>query len=216
LPVCTFATLEASGDVCGTTMYRAVETVSFTVPQEAGAEVLLGLRVAERELLSIDDLEAAATRLGLDAKAQLSELHSYVDRFGEYKAPFGVAVKVARRCCERFSREVLRHLREEVEELRQEIVSGNLDVSRSWWIGNEAYRERAEARLEELGPVFAIVIGWCGQEAAGEFREVIALRQEVDRLQGVVNNLANWLKDAGHPQKAALMLKDMGSTYEKE
>jgi hypothetical protein len=41
---------------------------------------------------------------------------------------------------ERFSREVLRHLRKEVEELRQEIVSGNLDVSRSWWTGNEAYR----------------------------------------------------------------------------
>jgi hypothetical protein len=105
-----FAALEASGDVYGTMTYRAVETVFFAFPQEAGAEVLLGLRAAERELLSIDDLEAAATRLGLDAKALLSGPHSYVDRFGEHRAPFGVAVKVAKRCCENFSAKVLRQL----------------------------------------------------------------------------------------------------------
>ena len=75
-----------------------------------------------------------------------------MDRFGEYRAPFGVAVKVAKRCCENLPKEVLRHLREEEEELRQELVSGNLDVSRSWWADNEAFRERAEARLEELRP----------------------------------------------------------------
>jgi hypothetical protein len=48
------------------------------------------------------------------------------------------------------------------------------------WTQNAAYRERAEARLEELGSVFAIGMGWCGQEATEEFRELIALRQEVD------------------------------------
>jgi hypothetical protein len=201
-----FAALEASGDVYGTTTYRAVETVFFAVPQEADAEVLLGLRAAERELLSIDDLEAAATRLGLNAEALLSEPRSYVDRFGEYRAPFGVAMKVAKYCCERFSREVLRHLREEEEELRQELVSGNLDVSRSWWTDNEAYRKWAEARLEELRPVFAIFRGWCGQG--------IALRQEVDRLQGIIKDLARWLKGSGHPLKAALLLKELGRSDE--
>jgi hypothetical protein len=79
-------------------------------------------------------------------------------------------------------------------------------VSRSRWTDNEAYRERAEARLEELGPIFAIVREWCGQEAMEEFREVMALRQEVDRLQGIVRDLARWLRDAGHPLKAALVL----------
>ena len=181
---------------------------------EFGAEVLLGLRADERELLSIDDLEAAATRLGLDAKALLSGPHSYVDRFGEYRAPFGVAVKVAKRCCENFSREVLRYLQAEEQELRQELVSGNLDVSRSWSTDNEACREWAETRLEELGPIFAIVRRWCGQEATEEFREVIALRQEVDRLQGIVKDLASWLKNAGHPQKAAQVRKQLGRTDE--
>jgi hypothetical protein len=74
------------------------------------------------------------------------------------------------------------------------------------------YRERAEARLEELGPIFDIVREWCGQGAVEEFHEVIALRQEVDRLQGIVKNLAKWLKDAGHPQKAAQVRKQLGKT----
>ncbi len=89
-------------------------------------------------------------------------------------------------------------------------------MSRSWWTDNEAYRERAEARLEKLGAVFAIVREWCGQEATEEFREVVALRQMVDRLQGIVKDLARWLKDAGHPQKAALVLRQPGRTDEKE
>jgi len=62
-----FAALEASGDVYGTTIYKAVETVFFAIPQEAEAEVLFGMKAIERELLSIDDLDVAAARLGLDA-----------------------------------------------------------------------------------------------------------------------------------------------------
>jgi hypothetical protein len=127
------------------------------------------MRAVERTLLSIDDLDAVAARLGLDVEALLSEPRSYVDRFGEYKAPFAVAVKVAKHCCEKFSREVLRYLQAEEKDLRQDLVSGNLDVSRSWWTDNEAYREWAEARLEESGPIFALVREWCGQEAADEF-----------------------------------------------
>jgi hypothetical protein len=145
-----FAALAVSGDVYGTTAYRAVETVFFAIPQEAGAEVWFGMKAIERNLLSIDDLDAAAERLGLDAEELLAEPHSYVDRFGEYKAPFGVAVKVAKHCCEKFAREVLRYLHGEEEELRRELVSGNRDVSRAWWTDNEAYRERAETRLEEV------------------------------------------------------------------
>ena len=151
-----FAALEVSGDAYGTATYRAVETVFFAIPQEFGAEVLFGMKAVERNLLSVDDLDAASARLGLDVGKLLDEPRSYVDRFGEYRAPFGVAVKVAKHCCRRFAREILRHLHEEEEKWRQELVSGNPDVSGSWWTGNEAYRERAEARLQESRPVFAL------------------------------------------------------------
>jgi hypothetical protein len=43
-------------------------------------------------------LAAAAETPGLDAKALLSEPHPYVDRFGEYRAPFDAAMRVAKRC----------------------------------------------------------------------------------------------------------------------
>jgi hypothetical protein len=84
------AALEASGDVHNSVPYRAAELVFFAIPQEAGAEVFFGIRAIERELLVIDDLEAATVRLGLDAEALLSEHLAYVDRSGAYRAPFGV------------------------------------------------------------------------------------------------------------------------------
>ena len=86
---------------------------------------------------------------------------------------------------------MLRHLQAEEAELRQELVSGNLDVSQAWWTDNGVYRERAEARLEELGPILALVREWCGQE-----------------------DLARWLRSAGHHLKTALMLKELGPTDE--
>ena len=69
-----FAALEVSDDVYGTATYLAVETVFFAIPQEAGAEVWCGMKAVERQLLSIDDL---------DAEELLAEPHSYVDRSGE-------------------------------------------------------------------------------------------------------------------------------------
>ena len=38
---------------------------------------------------------------------------------------------------------------------------------------------------------------------------MIALRGEVDRLRVIVKDTASWLKDSGHPQKAALVLKEL-------
>ncbi len=33
-------------------------------------------------------------------------------------------------------------------------------------------------------------------------------------MQGVVRDLARWLKDAGHPLRAALLLKELGRSDE--
>ena len=45
---------------------------------------------------------------------------------------------------------------------------------------------------------------------------MIALHRKVYRLQGIVKRLAKRLKDAGHPQEAALVLKELGRSYEEE
>ena len=111
--------------------YRAAELVFFSVPQEAGAEVSFGHRAAERGLLFIDDLGAAAERLGLDADGLLAEPLAHVDRSGVYRAPFGVAVEVARQFCRRFGGEVLRRVEERERKLRGEIVSGDFTSATS-------------------------------------------------------------------------------------
>ena len=88
---------------------------------------------------------------------------------------------MAKHCCRRFLREVLGRIKKEEDELRQELVSGNLDPSDSWWVDSASHREYAEQRLRELEPVHALIREWCGQEAseAGRGRAARELNAEV-------------------------------------
>jgi hypothetical protein len=73
---------------------------------------------------------------------------------------------------------------------------------------------RAEERLREEAPIFALIRQWCGQESVEEFEQIQALRAEVGRLRKLVESTATWLRDAGHPQKAARLLKDLNDVGE--
>lgn len=139
----------------------------------------------------------------------LAEPYAYVERSGWYKAPFRTAVKVARHCCRQFPHEVLGGIKKVEDELRQELVSGNLELSSSWWVDSTSHREYAEERLRELKPVHAPIREWCGQEASEEFDQVLALRDEVDRLRDLVRDTAWWLKNHGHPVKAGLLREEL-------
>ena len=215
----TLAALEASGEVLGTVPHRAAELVFFAVPQEAGAEVSFGYRAMERDLLVVDDLGVAAQRLGLDADGLLAEPFAHIDRSGVYRAPFEVAVKVARQCCRRFGGEVLRRVEGRERELREELVTGRLAIgdhapesllAGSRWVSPEAVREHARAKLEEAAPAFALVRGWCEREGVDGFEESRALREEVDRLRAILEDTVRWLRDSGHPVKAALLSREPG------
>ncbi len=140
----------------------------------------------------------------------LAEPHAYVERSGWYKAPFRTAVGVAMHCCQQFPREILGNTKRDENGLRRELVRGNLDVRESRWIDGARHREYAEERLRELGPVHALVREWCGQVASEEFDQVLALREEVDRLRGLVQETAWWLKNNGHPVKAGLLRRELG------
>jgi hypothetical protein len=56
---------------------------------------------------------------------------------------------------------------------------------------------------------FALIREWCGEQAVREFDRVLELREEVDRLRGLIEDTARWLRDSGHPVKAALVLKQL-------
>ena len=82
------------------------------------------------------------------------------------------------------------------------------------WVPPEAVREHARADLEKARPVFALLREWCGREVLGGFDEARALREEVDRLRALVEDTARWLRDSGHPVKAALLSKELGRDNE--
>ena len=168
--------------------WEAVDEVFGTLSRisDPSEEVILGYNAVEENLLTIQNLEAVAWRLGLDKEKMLAEPHAFVDRSGWYKAPFQTAVKVAKHCCRQFPREILGCIKKDEDELRQELVSGNLVPPESWWVDSASHREYAEERLRELEPIHAVIRGWCGQEACEEFDQVLALREEVDRLRNLV------------------------------
>lgn len=200
------AAMEASEDMYRTVSWQAVEMVFWAVSVED--DIGIGYRAVERELLVIRDLEETAPRLGLRAEDLLAEPHSYVDRFGDYKAPWRVALRVSKHCCERFSQDVLRYVQREEDELREQITTGRY-VSRFSDREFGIDRGYAEERPREQEPLFALIREWCGEQAVREFDRVLELRDEVDRLRGLIEDTARWLRDSGHPVKAALVLKQL-------
>ena len=218
-----FEALDATGDVYDTVPYKAVQMVLFALPPGEGSDgVFFGHKAIESELLNIEDLDAAQKRLGLTAEELLVELHSYVDRCGEYKAPFEVVIKVAKHCCRTFTQDVLRYVQAEEDALKEAVVSGYYTFPdrryRSWndKDGFEILRTRAEEWLAEQEPIFALVREWCGEEVVEEFDQVLALREEMDRLQALVEDTVRWLRLSGPPLKAALLAKELNQTSEPE
>ena len=154
------ATVEASEeDAKDQVTWEAADKVFGIMSEisDPSEEVILGYRAVEEDLFAIQDLDAATRRLDLDKEEMLAEPYAFVDRSGWYKAPFRTAVKVAKHCCRRFPREVLGRIQKDEDELRQELVSGNLDVRESWWIDSARHREYAEERLRELEPVHSLI-----------------------------------------------------------
>lgn len=209
------AALDASGEVYETVPWRAVQMVFWSLPQGLSEEIHLGHRAIERELLVIRDLDTT-TGIGLDTEALLAEPNAFIDRFGEYKAPFQAAVQVAKQCCERFAQDVLRYVKVEEDALQDAVVSGYYA-----WPGlkgevSHVRREWAEERLSEQESVFDLVKEWCGQATVEKFDQAHALREEVDRLRNLIEDTARWLRDAGHPVKAALLRKELDQSSHSE
>ncbi len=70
--------------------------------------------------------------------------------------------------------------------------------------------------MRELAPVHVLIREWCGHEASEEFDEVLALREEVDRLRNLVQETAWWLRNNGHPVKASLLRRQLGRISEED
>lgn len=80
-----------------------------------------------------------------------------------------------------------------------------------------AYRIPAEKCAEYLRtrePIFDLVREWCGQSTAERFDEVIALRNEVQRVKQLVLGAADRLEELGGHQLASKLRKEANNTVE--
>ena len=191
---------EASQEAEGSLQYEAVAL--------ALEHVDFGWREKERALLRVEDLADAARALRMQPEDLLAEPLAFVDRHGVYWAPFATAQRIALVLCRQDPQRVLAKVQKEEEALRETLVTG---IYRSPFSGDawDASREWAEEEIAQKMPVRALVREWCGADAQAEFNERMALRAEVSRLRDLVKDLAHWLREQGHPVKAALVLKDL-------
>jgi hypothetical protein len=154
-----FAAIDASGDVFDTVTWKAVEAVFLSLShlQLPGQEFSLSHQAVDRVLLVIDKLDAVAARIGVSAESLLTEPHAYIDRFGGYKAPFQVAIRVAEHCSREFASDVLRYVKTEENKLHRAVVSGHFHPSHREKGRAETLREWAKQELSYQGPVFTLI-----------------------------------------------------------
>lgn len=136
---------------------------------------------------------------------------SYVDRHGVYRAPYASAEKIARGVCRQNAQRVLAATVQEREAYHEALLTGTYHSAGT----GHTYRfsrDAIEQRMAEERPAWELVSDWCGAAAQRDFDERAALRDEVARLRGQIERLADWLKESCHPVKAALVLKALNTT----
>jgi len=198
------AVREASMSGWGTVEHRAAYRAIHAYPRPDG--LMIGYphpEYGEPPMVTAPNLAEVAEDLGIGEADLCSEPLAYLDRFGTYTAPWGVAERLAKRIAEVYPEHVLAHVEQEERELREGALygehreDGRGERRRCWYVAPERFVER----LREEQPAFNLVRAWCGQ-AAERYDEVAALRAEVERLRGLVHEAANWLQNSRHPRVA--------------
>ncbi len=187
------------------TEFRAVQEVFFALPRD----IDLGYISTDYGVLTIEDFDSTARKLGLPIQEYLSEPHAFIDRSGDYTAPFSVATKLARHCCQRFPREVLLRIIPEEEAQRESVITGYYVDPHNEDHQYDVDRKKAEEFLRKTEHAFALIREWCGRDAVEEYNQVTSLREEVDRLRRLVSKAADWLEGVGQKSKATQLRKEL-------
>ncbi len=198
---------QLSADMAGTPVHRAVELVFLASPIHG---ISFGYRGNDEQLLVVEDPSALSDFLGLSEEAFLNAPGAWTDREGTLRAPFQVAERVARVLCEKYPREILAYIATEESDDRQAITTGYYTSSR--YPERDGYFvdvDKVRQGLREEAPAYALVRQWCGDTAVSEYDELIAAREELDRLRRLVEVAASWIEANGNPQKARALLRSL-------
>lgn len=148
-------------------------------------------------LLCICDFDEAASELGLDRDKLLSEPGAFIDRNGQYVAPFSTAVWLAQDFCMHFPAQIASYARHQEADCCQKIAKAPDD--------HRFYEEQLALQRQAN----ALIRQWCPEADWDEVDERLILREEVRRLRGLLESAIQTMESRRLKTEAALLRKEL-------
>jgi hypothetical protein len=186
-------------------MADAVSTVWFATAEENVFFDVRDRHPLELTVVHVEDRDDAIESLIDDLRGSPG---AYVDSGGDLHVGQVAAIRVAVHLARRWPERVLAYAEREVERVRV--------AARTGWYESELHddggfrvdKDKCRQWLAEKEATAAVIRQWCGAGAVAAYDEVSDLRAEVDRLGRLLEDTVRWLRQAGHPQKAAALRKE--------
>ncbi len=137
-----------------------------------------------------------AEAIGMTEEELLEFPNAYVDRAGVYRAPFVATVEITKRYCQHDPTNVL----EGTQILEDQLEA--LASTAHFPFGMPVDHAYAADNIRRVRPALDLLRTWCGGEALDEWSEIETLRAEVDRLQELIENIADQIHRAGNADLA--------------
>lgn len=147
-----------------------------------------------------------AETVGMTEEELLDLPNAYVDRAGVYRAPFVAAVEITKRYCQHDPANVLEGTRMLEEQLEAMASTAHLPF------GLPVDHAYAADNMRRVRPALDLLRSWCGGEALEEWSEIETLRAEIDRLQELIENIADQIHQAGNRELAKRLRQVMLNT----
>jgi len=191
--------LVAAGISCcteGTIVKEAVVSVFGGVYNICGHEyTFTGWSGLYDGLLCIWNFDKAVGELGLDGDKLLSEPGAFIDRNGQYVAPFSTAVWLAQDFCVRFPAQVASYVCHREADYCQKIAKAPDD--------HRFYEEQLALQRQAN----ALIRQWCPKADWDEVDERLILRDEVRRLRSLLESAIRTMESRRLKTEAALLRK---------
>lgn len=161
----------------------------------------------------IVDVSGLAERLQLDEGTLTAEPVAF-EEGGRLYVPWATTELIVRRACELFPEQVLREVAEQEEKARQHAMHGQTLASsgrnghlfhteadqEAKWDAEEPYGKRMRDLLRQ----------WCGEAAVERQDELLALREEVARVDSLLSEAIRMLRDAGMKEQSTDLERRFG------
>ena len=193
--------LVAAGISCcteGTIVKEAVVSVFGGVYNICGHEyTFTGWSGLYNGLLCIRDFDEAVHALVLDRDKLLSEPGAFIDRNGQYVAPFSAAVWLAQDFCMHFPAQIASYVRDREADYCQKIAKAADD--HRFYEEQLALQRQANALIRQL----------CPEADLDEVDERLILREEVRRLRVLLESAIQTMESRRLKTEAALLRKEL-------